>query len=326
MASSLALPFFIGKTPPLHHTQSQHRLLLTPPLHHALWTRTSQILPRQTARCRPRRIGSILLLREALNSIAFVFPGVNFVPPPPPPPLLHFFACLFPQPSAQTIRDIFFSYINVSVAQAAGSFSLISAASLLSTLCLTSLLHIINLALNATCCRFLRLQPSHCKSFVCVASTKSLPVSITMINMLPAGLGQVSTTPIAPNDTLLSVVRTKRHVTFQLPLPFLSPYSRIVPTARHHVHCLHPRAAVPKHTNGHISRPLAGGSRAAAGVLDALHESHPALLQGIGVQGGRWRGRGCCRGGSSRAARKWESVTKRPLISAFATRQMFGNV
>jgi hypothetical protein len=203
----------------------------------------------------------------------------------------------------------------VSVAQAAGSFSLISASSLLSTLCLTSLLHIINLALNATCCRFLRLQPSHCKSFVCVASTKSLPVSITMINMLPTGLGQVSTTS-----------RLKCHVTFQLPLPFLSPNSRIVPTARHHVHCLHPRAAVPKHTNWHISRPLAGGSRAAAGVLDALHESHRALLQGIGFQGGRWRGRGCCRGGSSRAARKWESVTKRPLISAFATRQMFGNI
>jgi hypothetical protein len=45
------------------------------------------------------------------------------------------------------------------------------------------------------CCRMLRLQPSHCKSFVCVASTKSLPVSITMINLLPQGLGQVLTPP-----------------------------------------------------------------------------------------------------------------------------------
>ncbi len=94
-------------------------------------------------------------------------------------------------PSTTANTAIICSYINVSVAQEAGSFSLVSASSLLLACALTSLLHLVSISFNALCCRLLRLQPSHRKSFICVASTKSLPVSITMINLLPQGLGQV---------------------------------------------------------------------------------------------------------------------------------------
>lgn len=80
-------------------------------------------------------------------------------------------------------------WIQISNSSSKGTFSVVSPLRLFEAVGLVALIHLLLLLFNYLCARVIRLELAMVKTVVFVASSKTLPLSLTILAMLPAPVG-----------------------------------------------------------------------------------------------------------------------------------------